>query len=215
MRSYRSRASLLAVTLLAAAVGAVPMQAQAVAVSGVARSARHPLLTEPLLGGGAAVHWARAGGGVTYRIGVTSLRGHADRIGIPCAGLVRPGTCAPEGVRDASRFTDATAGAALRLVGGTHAVLALTADATVASVHVDTRGHESGRTLRAAKALWGASAGLLATWMPAPRVPMGLQVAAGASALVPFVTEQISDGYTPFNDGVRLADVRLGVVWKR
>ena len=188
--------------------------AQSGDVSVVALSAGHRLLGDPLLGGGVSFRIPRRDGRLTLRFGAEQLRGRAERIGIPCAGLIFPGTCPPELLRDDVRIRSATGGAAFRVLGGRRATVALTADLAVASLRADTRGLASGTTLAVRKTLWGGLVGAEAGWTPVRRVPLALAVGGAIGALTPVVHEQTVDGYTPFEGGFGFRRLRVAVVWQ-
>jgi hypothetical protein len=188
--------------------------AQSGDVSVIALSAGHRLLGDPLIGGGASLRVPRRDGWLTLRFGAEQLRGRAERIGIPCAGLIFPGTCPPELLRDDVRIVTATSGAAFRLLGGRHATVALTADLGVASLRADTHGLASGTRLAVRKALWGGLLGAEAVWTPVRRVPLALAVGGAIGALTPVVHEQTVDGYSPFEDGFGFRRLRVAVVWQ-
>jgi hypothetical protein len=99
-------------------------QVQGGSMSAVALSSDHELPGNPLMGGGAQLRVPLGDGPFAFRVGVERLSGQADRIGAPCAGLIAPGTCPQERVRDQARTT----GAALRALGGERGTLTLTAD---------------------------------------------------------------------------------------
>jgi hypothetical protein len=130
-------------------------QVQGGGVSGVALSAGHELFGSPLLGAGIEFRIPGGDGRFSFRFGGERLRGQSNRIGIPCAGLVPPGTCFPEPLRGQSRVTRIRAGGTLRLLGGQRSALALAADWMGASTRVSTQGQTSGYTLIADKVLWG------------------------------------------------------------
>jgi len=209
-----SSAILLAICLVFAAGPRATAQVQGGGATAVALSAKHELLGNPLVGGGVEL-WIPAGDGrFAFRFGGEWLHGQADRIGIPCAGLVEPGTCAPEPVHDRSRMTTARGGGMLRLAGGHNATLKLTADWMVTRVSVDTHGNASGSELTAAKMLWGAWLGVSADWIPWSHVPIGLEMEAGLGDLIPILNEHILDGYAPFDGGMSVRHLRLGLVWR-
>jgi len=191
-----------------------PSWGQELAVSAVALDAHHYLLGAPLTGGAVALRGGPAGGRFTYRVGGEWLRGHNERTGIPCGGFIQPGTCAPERVRDESRLSGANAGAAVRMLGGERAALALTGDLTVASIHAETRGLTSGRSIDATKVLWGMRVGAEGWWAPWPRTPLALELGAAAGKLTPFAADQVLDGYTPFNDGFSFTRLWVGLTWR-
>jgi hypothetical protein len=183
-------------------------------VNGVVLSAEHELLGKPLAGGGVELRIPGGDGPFTLRLGGEWLHGQADRIGVPCAGLVRPGTCAPEPVHDRSQLTTIRGGATLRVYGGQRSAVNVAADWMMTRVSVDTHGFTSGYDLSAAKILWGPWIGVSADWVPVPRVPIGLELEGGIGELIPVMHDEVLDGYTPFEGGFAVHNVRLGLVWR-
>lgn len=204
------RAHLIAVAL----ASPVLVLAQGASVSAIAVSARHTLLGRPLTGGAISIGRPRRDTPLTFQFEAALSRGRAGRIGVPCAGLIEPGICTAEQLRDEARLTSASGGAALRVLHGEHALLALTADLTLASARVDTRGLSSGRTLTASKILWGELIGAHAAWRPLARVPIALEIAGGVGGLMPVVHDYITDGYAPFEQSFDVRRGRLGVAWQ-
>jgi hypothetical protein len=150
------RAPRLAAAALALLAPA-PSLAQGVGVSAVALSGQHYLLGDPLTGAAVGITLPRRGSRLTFRLGAERMRGGAERTGIPCAGLIQPGTCPPERVRDDARLTGASGGAAFRLLGRRRATIALTADLSLASLRSATRGLTSGDSIWVTKVMWGGA----------------------------------------------------------
>jgi hypothetical protein len=190
------------------------MFGQSVSVNAIGLDASHFLLGEPLVGGGVTLGWSGPRATVAFRVGGEWLRGRADHTGTACAGLIEPGTCLPEQVNDESWLAQGNAGVAVRVLGGGRAALALTADLALASVRADTRGLWSMRSLHARETLWGALVGVETTWLPLPRLPIALDLAANVGGLRPIVSDLLIDGYTPFNDSFRIRLVRVGISWR-
>lgn len=207
------RSQLLAAFALVLAPTAVAL-AQGPTASAVAISARHQLLGDPLFGGAVGVSFPRRDGRVAFRVGADHLRGQADRIGVPCAGMIQPGTCSPEPLRDEARLTSASGGASLRMLRGQHALLAFTSDLTLASLRADTRGLTSGRALTATKLLWGGMVGADLAWTPVLRLPLALEVGGGVGVLMPVAHDQVVDGYQPFDRAFGVRRLRVGVAWR-
>jgi hypothetical protein len=183
-------------------------------VSGVVLSAGHELLGNPLVGAGGEFRIPVGDGRGGFRFGGERVVGQSRRIGVPCAGLVRPGTCSPEPIRDQSQLTTIRVGGTLRLFGGQRNAVSLAADWIGAGAHVVTRGQSSGNTLIADKVLWGPWIGADADWVPTVRIPIGLEIEAGIGSLAPVASDQILDGYTPFEGGFTVRHLRLALVWR-
>src|SRR5262249_4824849 len=196
-----------------ALTGPARVRAQGGGVGAVVISARHELLGGLLTRGAVTFSPARDGP-LAFQLEASLSHGHADRIDVVCAGLIQPGTCPAEQVRDETRFASASGGAALRVLRGHNAGVDLTADLTLASVQADTRGLSTGATLTASKLLWGALIGARVTWTPVTRVPVALEIAGGVGGLMPLVHDDVVDGYAPFEAGFDVRQARLGVVWQ-
>lgn len=200
----------LAVTVFAvAAVGVA--SAQSVTVSGTSAAAQHPLLGESLVGASIAVRTRQAP--TTFQFEVSHARARSGRIGAPCAGLIQPGTCPPEPLRDDARLLSVGGGAALRVLRAQRVSVSLTGDLSLASVRADTRGETSGGRLSASKTLWGAALGARAAWTPMMRVPLALELGVGIGTLSPVSEDDVVDGYTPFENHFRICRAQLGVTW--
>ena len=215
--SHRQSFSISSRLVAAVAVGIagpVAARAQGASVSAVVISAEHMLLGRPLTGGAVGVSLRRRDTPIALDFEAAISHGHAGRIGVPCAGLIQPGTCAAEPLRDEARLTSASGGTTLRMFHGRHALVALTGDLVLASLRADTRGLSSGQTLTAAKTLWGGLVGAHAAWIPVVRVPVALQIAGGVGGVMPIARELVVDGYTPFERGIQVRRLRLGIAWQ-
>lgn len=216
LNPLRTLSSFAGPGLAAAFAVAIPVvaAAQNASVSAVVVSGRHELLGNPLAGGAVGFSFPRRDTRFSLHIEAAFSRGSSGRTDVPCTGLIQPGTCAPEQVRDQAWLASASGGATFPVLRGSHASMAFTANLTLASLGVDSRGLSSGQTLSASKLLWGGLAGANANWTPVARVPFALQVAGEIGGLMPIVEERVEDGYTPFERGFDLRRVRLGIVWR-
>jgi len=194
--------------------GPVAARAQGASVSAVVISAQHMLLGSPLTGGALGVSIRRRDSPVALHFEAAISHGHAGRIGVPCAGLIQPGTCAAEPLRDETRLTSISGGTTFRVFHRRHVLVALTGDLMLASLRADTRGLTSGQTLTASKTLWGGLVGAHAAWTPVARVPVALQIDGGVGGLMPIARELVVDGYTPFERGIQVRRLRLGIAWQ-
>lgn len=211
MRIHRpSRLALLAALSFAPAAA----QAQAATVSALRLDAHHELLGDALMGAGALLTWPRAKSGVAFQFGVERLGANTARFGIPCAGLIQPGTCPQEALRDRARLTGARGGAVYRAVGSARAGIDVSADLALAHVRVETRGLASGSKLSATKLMWGPRLGATGSWEPISRVPVALEIGASVGGLTPLVHQHIVDGYAPFENDIGLRVVHVGLSWR-
>lgn len=190
------------------------VQAQDVGVSMITLRTDHQLLEGPLTGFGAKVSIPRRDGRVAFRLGVERFSGRADHFGIACAGpTLSEATCPDEPIQDVARITSAAAGGMIRLLGGERFAMAFTADLTVASVRVDTRGLTSGRVLPAKNTFLGPSLGLEADWSPLP-LPVALEIEGDVGGLNPVASGELMDGYAPFNNPFGTNRIRIGITWR-
>lgn len=203
----------VALFFLALAMPAIA-SAQDIEVHATRLDADNDRLGSPLFGGGIGIRWGNSGRALSYRVGVERVNGRERRFGIPCAGLIEPNTCLPEPLTDDGRATTVRLGVGVRLLQRTRVELLVGGNLTLSAVTTRSTGEESARTLDASKALVGAEAELLATWLPARRVPLCVQLGVSAARVRPVVDEQIVDGYTPFEQGFAMSAVRLGLVWR-
>jgi hypothetical protein len=208
--------TILRATLLAVAIGArASAQVFDWSANAAVLFANNTLLGRPLEGGGAEFrisppNWPL----VTFRFATEWLYGRADRIGTPCAGLIEPGTCELEPVRDRSQMKTVRSGLTARVIGNRGGGVKLTADWFEARVTVDTHGLTSGEDLIADKLMWGPFLGASAGWVPLSRVPIGLELEAGVGWIMPVVAGHVFDGYAPFDGGIANRYVRLGLAWR-
>jgi hypothetical protein len=186
--------------------------AQSVTVSATSAAAQHPLLGESLVGASIAVRTREAP--TTFQFEVSHARARSGRIGAPCAGLIRPGSCPPEPLRDDARFLSASGGGALRVLRAERVSVALTGDLSLASMRADTRGETSGGRLFASKTLWGATLGARAAWTPMRRVPLDLELGVGIGTLSPIREDDVVDGYTPFESQFEVRRAQFGITWR-
>lgn len=180
----------------------------------LAISAHHELLGNRLTGGSATMNFPQGGGQLVLRLGLERSSGEADRTGTTCAGLVQPGPCSSERVRDDAHLSSAIGGAAVRLVAMPHVSVAVEGDFAVASLRTDTRGLTSGNSLAASKMMWGPRAGLNLSWRPMSTVPVAIGIGATVGVLTPVVRDQVRDGYAPFERSFSVRTARLGLVWQ-
>ena len=68
--------------------------------------------------------------------------------------------------------------------------------------------------MTATKMLWGGLIGAHAAWTPVARVPIALDIGGGIGGLTPIVYDDVVDGYTPFERGFDVRQVRLGLAWQ-
>jgi hypothetical protein len=187
--------------------------AQQVWISASAAQSSHRLLPDP---GGPA-------GGVTWplndrlaaRVGLFHFVDRQTRVGSTCVGLILdPAECVQERIDDRSALGGVTLGLVATVVRWRRVSLTFVPAFSVALVRADSRGEQTGRSLEASNAMLGVSGGAEVSVVPSVRWPIALHVAAHTGT-VEGSDQQIADGYTPFNDGIRLTRFEIGLsVWK-
>jgi hypothetical protein len=195
-------------------IGAGPARAQSLGVRAVGADLRHQVLGG--LFGAALVGTVPLGSaGTELVLAGEHLKGRSNRIGVPCAGLIEPGTCGPEQLRDYATASSLAAGVSGRIAGSGR--LALSAGGRLVAMHLRTRtrGLDSGRELSANKTMGGAEVGLEGAWHPWGNTPLALVTGAAVGWQSPVRNEVLLDGYTPFEQGFRVARAWLGLTWRR
>src|SRR4030095_14393937 len=133
----------------------------------------HELLGGSMVGGGGRFKFKILGDRVSARLGYEYLAGNADRMGIPCAGLIEPGQCqTPEPLVDHGRLASGSFGAGVRTFSRNGFSIDLVSDYRIAWVNVDTRSLSSDRKLSANKQLMGMEFGVEAMYTPFPFIPV-------------------------------------------
>lgn len=209
------RTVLAAVSIAFVTASPAPVMAQSGSISLVTAAADHRLMRDPLGGASALVTVPFGQGGRSVRLQFERLFGDATRTGVPCSGLIEPGTCPPEPLADDARMATMAAGMGFPLMRRARFAAQVTTDVRLGRVSVDTRGLVSGDALAARKGLWGADIGLQGVWSPWARLPLALEAGVTVGRLMPLLREEVLDGYTPFNDGFNVSRLRLGLAWGR
>ena len=190
-------------------------RAQTGSVSVVAAATSHRLMEDPLAGVSALVALPLGSGGRSLRLQAEHVSGNAHRTGIACGGFIlEPELCPEEPVVDDARMTTLAVGLGFPLLQRAGFTVGLTVDARLGNVSADTRGLDSGNRIGARKSLWGADVGLQGSWVPFARLPVALEGALALGGLRPPISEEVLDGYTPFNNGFIVRRARLGIAWR-
>jgi hypothetical protein len=167
------------------------------------------LLGDPF-GIGASVLFSPTGR-VGFRVGYEVLDQESLGTGIPCAGLVEPGTCeVPEPIREVSGVHAIVAGFPVTLLIRDWFRLYFANALRVARIEGDTRGLTSDRHLNARESMWGLNAGLEAQAAPLTGRPLRLHLAATGGFLWAIRNELVADGYQPFDPGILFTRLELG-----
>jgi hypothetical protein len=197
---------------LATAIVARPARAQSLMVQAVAAHSSHSLLGSQT--GFGLVAGSRVGRSQTsLRFSLARLTGSARRTGVACAGLIMPGTCPTEPLRDDARTItgSVTLNAPVWRLGPV--TFALGGGLALGWVRSQTHGLSSGHTLSADKTWVGLDAGVETAFRPWQQLPVALVLGAGLGAFRPMKYDDVVDGYTPLDASSSLTRLWLGVAW--
>ena len=203
-----TRFALLAALTFAAA----PSVAAQSAGIGVVRLASSHELVHQITGVELRVGGSVVGSPIALRLGFGRLSGDHDRTGSTCSGLVEPGMCPPEPLRDETHFTRGRGELAVALLQSGRSSLGLVGGLVVGRLGSDTEGLTSGKRISADKTVWGADIGGEGRWFFSSVVPVGLEAAFSIGRLNPARNSGIADGYTPFERSFGFTRLRVGVV---
>lgn len=189
--------------------------AQSVNVGAGQLVADHYLLGATMRGGGVSLTFRTPIRRLDLNVGFDRYNGTAGRVGVVCAGLIKPGTCTEnEAIRDQATMYLLSVGPSYNLVRTREFTLSLLGHVQGGSVNADTYGLQTGRTLDARRTLWGVAGGLCAGWKPSPTKPIVLQGTASVGRLGPVQQSGVVDGYEPFDGrSFRTQRVSLGVAY--
>ena len=148
-------------------------------------------------------------------LGIDYVRGTSDRDGIACAGLLEPGTCPPERVRDFSTVSTIRGGVSSRILYRGSLVVEAGGDGTLSWVASKSQGLASGRALSANKTLVGAFVTVTGLWTPRAQWPLALAIGGEVGGVAPAHNELQVDGYTPFEERFSIRRLRIGLAWRR
>jgi len=195
----------------ASAVG----RAQTVGIHAVSVESGHQPLGSPLVGGEIVVRTRSGDSSLSLTVAAASMRGHADRFGVPCAGLIPPtADCAARPLRDEGRISAGSIGATLPVFRTRRVRLSVDGDVALAQFHVESRPASRGAALIADKVLIGAYLGGGAAWYPSLRLPLAVEASIAFGVFRPVISEQTADGYQPFEDGLGARRIRAGLSWR-
>jgi len=192
----------------------VGVAAQRVGVDAAVISTDHELLSSSLMGIASHATFALQTGPLSLRVGAERLAGTSRRIGTPCTGLVQPGTCEPEPMRDKARLIAASAGIGVRAITSRRIAVDVIADLSLTHAYIDSRGLASGETISADQHLWDGDIGVETVWSPWSRLPVAIDASVSADHLKAVTTTPAVDGYAPFENGFELVRLRFGVAWR-
>jgi hypothetical protein len=102
----------------------------------------------------------------------------------------------------------------LPFITGSRGAVVTTLDFTAAFVRTETRGLESGKTLKAENAFWGVAVGFESEWTPVPRVPVTLHLGTTIIGMIPVVPVHTADAYAPYEGALDASRLSIGLAWR-
>lgn len=200
--------------VIASCIAIEASQAQHIGVSAIAARTNHELLPNALgVGGSLSI----SAGGQLISVILERVSGDENGRGVVCAGLVNPEACPPEPlVRDGSQSTLGV-GAEIALWETRVVQTALIPHLLLVHTESDVRGRTTGNTLHANRSVIGFSGAVETRLTPAPRAPISLVLGAAARRVGPIRSEQVLDGYTPFDNWYTVTQFYAGgaIRWGR
>jgi hypothetical protein len=191
---------------------ATTVVAQRAAVMAVFGGTSHDLLDSPF---GPAFSLATPlGRRVELSLMVSRLDGSSDGTGVVCGGLINPDRCPSEPFTQKGRLSLVGIGADVHLATTRMATLSFQPQFVWGRARSETNGKTTGNSLFSDRAQLGFTGGLELRAFPAPRRPLGLVVGGTVGRLGPAQSDQIVDGYTPFNDWYGVHTLYAGLAWE-
>jgi hypothetical protein len=188
--------------------------AQGISAAGTQAQTSHRLLGDPRgVVAGASLAWTPV---FAWRVTYSHLGHDQTRAGRACAGLLPPdpALCPVESIEDAVTMRGVALGLAATVARRGNLALAVIPSAGVFRVRSMSEGHQTGNQLSAAKLMIGFGVGAELSIVPHPPWPVTLHVGTHAGIMAG-PDEEVADGYTPFNDAIRVARVELGLTVRR
>ena len=207
----RARPGLLAglVTVLLA-LAPPALSAQEIRVAGVQGWTSHELLDRPAgldVGIGVPV-----GNRWSVELGYAWSTSRFESFGSTCVGLVNPNwDCGGEVRVEEGWIRSISVSAPVVVHEPGRVVVALTPTVLGASVSSTQIGERTERSRSAGQRMTGVGLGAEFRVPLAERGPLHLRVSASASWLLPWRSEAVVDGYTPFQGTLRVSEVGVGV----
>lgn len=199
--------------IFAAMVGPRQMSAQGLTLRAGAANIGNPLIGG-VAGGGLLGSIPVGSNGARLLVGAEYLAGTSSRFGIPCAGLIAPGSCAPEPLRDRAAASSGLVGIRLPAWHERRAAVYLGGDLGVSWLRSRTRGEASGREIHAAKAMWRGDLVGEVEWLAGGQRGVGLIGGVAVGGLAPVDRDLVVDGYTPLDRTARTLRGWLGITWR-
>lgn len=205
-RRPRTFAACIASWLIAAS----PVAAQDLRVGGVQAWVGHDLLGNP------RGIQAELGVPLTARVAVRIGHGrYADdfvSIGSTCVGLIPPWRdCTAEPRDDRARMHEFALSVPVTVLSAPRLRLDVVPSGRTVRLESEQLGLESGRALSAEKRMFGLALGAELVGAPLRDGPLRLHVGGNVGLLHPYEHTVVADGYTPFEETIRLAWIQVGL----
>jgi hypothetical protein len=172
--------------------------------------ANHALLGDPV---GASVELdVRIRGRATVRLGYEYARRNFETLGSTCSGPIFPSVdCSPEPRAERSRVRMLSVGVPIpvyrREWGGLYAV----PEGYMAGMSSRQHGERTGRSRSAEELMAGLGLGMEARVPVAGSPSVALTLGTSTQWFIPWRSEVVADGYTPFDTDIRLFRVHAGL----
>lgn len=153
---------------------------------------------------------------VTVSLGYEWSGRDFESVGSTCSGLANPEEdCAGERREDQGRMKTATLSVPLVMYERNRMKINLMPRTYLARVSSVQTGLRTGRTRSAEKMLVGFGMGGEVRVRVIKTLPVNMRILGSMAWLAPWRTEIIVDGYTPFDTGVRMSTLEIGLAVSR
>lgn len=153
------------------------------------------------------------GPGTALLLGASRLTGASNRFGVPCGGLIDPGACRPELLRDRGSVTALAVGVTTPARAPGRIRVRLRGDLGVVRLESRTSTVAGGLRLSAGRTMWQAAASSEFYWQPVKGLPVSLVGAGTFGRMIPLPANRQEDGYEPFERSLGVSQISFGVVW--
>lgn len=192
-------ARIIVAVTVATLAGSTALHSQELQAFGGGRKIDHRLMHDPMPGGGIAIAWPFVANQAALQVSVERYGASSIGYGSTCAGLIEPGTCGPEPLRDRYRITGVTGTGLLKLFGNARFQASVLGDVEMAIASSKRNGLQSRRALDADAGLWGIGTGLRMRYSPFRTIPLSFDVNARAGVVRGISGGDAVDGYEPFS----------------
>ena len=202
---------------LLALLGATPpwtaLQSQVVSLSAEQVSTSREKGLGTLRGGQLLVASRSLAGRANLRAGLSHARGTVGMTGTLCSGLVYPGSCPDEPIRERKTLTILQVGVGLTAMRSQAAEVQVYTDLLAGNARLRDRGLHTGGTNSASNALVGGRLGANLRWWPSLRTPIGTTFGVAADFIRVLDITSCADCWTPnYRDVMTGARFELGIV---